>query len=100
MEIKSIFIVLLKFSENKGKANQFIEQHNKWIKQGFSDKVFLLIGSFKSNLGGRILVHNSSLADIKNRVKNDPFVKENIVTPEILEIKPSMVNDHLNFLFN
>ena len=40
-----MFMVLLKFSENKAQASQFMEAHNAWIKQGFDDGVFLLVGS-------------------------------------------------------
>ena len=32
-----MFIVLLKFSDNKGKASQFMEGHNEWIKRGFDE---------------------------------------------------------------
>ena len=41
-----MFIVLLRFSDNKGRASQFMEGHKEWIKRGFDDGVFLLVGSF------------------------------------------------------
>jgi hypothetical protein len=31
-----MFIVLLKFSDNKGQAGEFMEGHNEWIKRGKS----------------------------------------------------------------
>src|SRR6516164_11817526 len=37
-----MFLVLLKFSSNKGRASQFMEGHKAWIKRGFDDGVFLL----------------------------------------------------------
>ena len=40
-----MFIILLKFSENKSKAGDHMDGHNQWIKQGFEDGVFLLAGS-------------------------------------------------------
>ena len=54
-----MFIVLLKFSDNKGKASQFMEGHKEWIKRGFEDGVFLLVGSHQPNLGGGIVAHNT-----------------------------------------
>ena len=30
-----MFIVLLRFSGNKGQARQFMEGHKEWIKHGF-----------------------------------------------------------------
>jgi len=93
-----MFIVLLKFSDNKGQAGQFIEGHKQWIKLGFDDGVFLLAGSLQPNLGGSIVAHNTSLQDLQRRVDGDPFVAENIVRAEILEITPSKTVERLNFL--
>ena len=47
-----MFIVLLKFSDNKVKTGQFMEGHKAWIKRGFDDGVFLLVGSLQPNSGG------------------------------------------------
>jgi len=93
-----MFIVFLKFSENKGKAGDYMDGHNQWIKQGFEDGVFLLVGSLQPNLGGSVIAHNTSLSALRERVKNDPFVAENIVKAEILEIEPKKADDRLNFL--
>jgi len=93
-----MFIVLLKLSDNKSKASEFMDGHNQWIKQGFDDGVFLLVGSLQPNLGGSILAHNTTLIELQERVNNDPFVSENIVSPEILEIDPKKADDRLSFL--
>jgi uncharacterized protein YciI len=93
-----MFIVLLKFSSNKGDANQFMEGHKEWIKRGFNDGVFLLVGSLQPNLGGAILAHNTSPSDLQSRVNDDPFVAEKIVNAEILEIAPSLSDERLKFL--
>ncbi len=93
-----MFIVLLKFSDNKAKAGQFMEGHKEWIKRGFDDGVFLLAGSLQPNLGGAIVAHNTSLADLRSRVNADPFVAEKVVQAEILEITPSKADARLNFL--
>ena len=93
-----MFIVLLKFSSNKGQAGQFMEGHNEWIKRGLDDGVFLLVGSLQPNLGGGIVAHNTSPSDLQNRVNDDPFVAENVVSAEILEIAPSQADERLKFL--
>lgn len=95
-----MFIVLLKFSGNKGQASQFMEGHKKWIKRGFDDGVFLLVGSLQPNLGGGIVAHNTSLSDIRSRVNDDPFVAENVVSAEILDITPSKADERLKFLLD
>ena len=95
-----MFIVLLKFSGNKGQAGQFMEDHKEWIKRGFDDGVFLLVGSLQPHLGGGIVAHHTSRSERQNRVNGDPFVAENVVSAEILEITPSQADERLRFLLN
>ena len=95
---RSMFVVLLKFLNDKNKAAQLMDAHNKWIKRGFDDDVFLLVGSLQPNQGGGILAHNTSLIELQRRVDEDPLVAENVVSAEILEIKPNKTNEHLSFL--
>ncbi|MGB5708249.1 MAG: hypothetical protein WBM41_15615 [Arenicellales bacterium] len=95
-----MFIVLLKFSENKSNAGDYMKGHNQWIKQGFDDGVFLLVGSIQPGLGGSIIAHNTSLAELQIRVDKDPFVEHNVVAPEILEIDTKKADERLQFLIN
>ena len=95
-----MYIVLLKFSGNKGQASEFMEGHKAWIKRGFDDGVFLLVGSLQPNSGGGILVHNTSLPNLQSRVNDDPFVVENVVSAEIIEITPSQADERLQFLLD
>ncbi len=93
-----MFIVLLKFSSNKSQAGQFMEGHKEWIERGIEDGVFVLVGSLQPNLGGGIVAHNTSLPELQRRVNNDPFVAENIVSAEIIEITPAKIDERLKFL--
>lgn len=93
-----MFIVLLKFSENKSKASECMEDHNEWIKLGFDDGVFLLVGSLQPGRGGAVIAHNTTLSELQERTNNDPFVMENIVSAEILEIDPKKADERLSFL--
>lgn len=95
-----MFVVLLRFSDNKGKASQFMEGHKEWIQRGFGDGVFLLAGGLQPNLGGGIVAHHTSLSDLQSRVNADPFVAEKVVNAEILEITPSRADARLNFLLD
>lgn len=92
-----MFVVLLKFSANKAKAGQFMEGHNAWLRQGFADGVFLLAGSIKPGLGGAILAHGVAAEVLQQRVNADPFVAEDVVRAEIIEIAPSKMDQRLNF---
>ena len=93
-----MFIVLLKFSANKSQASNHMDGHMSWIKRGFDDGVFLMAGSLQPNLGGSVMAHNTTLADLQKRVNDDPFVAQNVVSAEILEITPSKTDDRLKFL--
>ena len=93
-----MFIVLLRFSDNKANAGRFMDGHKDWIKRGFDDGVFLLAGSLQPNSGGGIVAHNTSLPDLQSRVNDDPFVAENVVSAEILEISASRADERLDFL--
>lgn len=95
-----MFVVLLKFSDNKANAGQFMDGHKEWIQRGFDDGVFLLAGSLQPKLGGALVAHNTSLPDLQSRVKTDPFVAENVVTAEILEIDPARADARLSFLLD
>ena len=93
-----MFIVLLKFSANKSEAARFMDGHKQWIRRGLDDGVFLLVGSLQPGLGGGIVAHATSEAELRNRVNEDPFVAEDVVSAEILEITPAQADDRLAFL--
>lgn len=93
-----MFVVLLRFSANKAQASQFMEGHKAWIQRGMEDGVFLVVGSLQPHAGGAILAHDISLAELQVRVNEDPFVEENVVSAEILEITPARTDERLSFL--
>ena len=75
-----------------------MDRHKAWIKRGFDDGVFLLAGSLEPGLGGGILAHKTSSADLQSRVNEDPFVMENVVKAEIFELDPGKADERLQFL--
>jgi hypothetical protein len=44
------------------------------------------------------VAHNTSLADLQQRVSDDPFVAARVVSAEILEVAPSRVDERLKSL--
>ena len=93
-----MFVIFLRFADNKSNAGQFMEGHNAWIKKGIEDGIFLVVGSLQPSLGGGIVAHNITLEDLQNRVDEDPFVTEKVVAAEIHEISPSITDERLSFL--
>lgn len=93
-----MFIVLLKFSHNRDQAGRHMDGHKAWVKRGFDDGIFLLVGSLQPNAGGSIIAHNTSLSELHSRVREDPFVAHDVVSAEILDITPSKADPRLSFL--
>lgn len=93
-----MFVVLLKFAENKAEAGQHMDGHKAWIQQGFDDGVFLMVGSIQPSAGGAVLAHGTSRDDLQQRVDQDPFVAEGVVSAEIIEISPARADKRLAFL--
>ncbi|MBO6895375.1 MAG: hypothetical protein JJ866_25820 [Roseibium sp.] len=93
-----MFVVTLKFSQNKAKAPELMEGHKAWIQRGFEQGLFLMVGSLQPNMGGGIFVHETTREDLEAFVQEDPFVVENVVRAEILEITPARLDDRLEFL--
>jgi uncharacterized protein YciI len=92
-----MYVVLLRFADNANRAGEFIDGHNAWVERGFAEGVFLLVGSLRSG-GGGILAHNTSAAALERRVAEDPFVAENVVAAEIVEVTPGRADERLGFL--
>jgi len=93
-----MFIVLLRFSDNKARAGQFMEGHKEWIRRGFDDGLFVMAGSLQPSRGGMLLATGASRAELEARVNADPFVVERVVEAEILEVAPSRADPRLAFL--
>ena len=93
-----MFVALLKFSTRKDRAGDFMDGHKAWLKHGFEDGVFLLAGSLPPGAGGGILAHNLDREALEARLAEDPFVAEDVVLPEIIEIAPAMTDPRLDFL--
>lgn len=93
MKNSPLYLVLLRFAGNSHQAGQWMQDHLNWLDQGFQENIFLLSGSLQPKLGGCILAGQVSRSDLTKRVEEDPFVRQQIVTAEILEITPSRFSE-------
>ena len=93
-----MFCVFLKFSAHKARAPQHVAAHKEWLEQGFSDGVLLLSGSLADSQGGLLLVHNTTLESLQQRLARDPFVAQDVVTAEITPFVPHRADARLQFL--
>lgn len=95
-----MFIVLLKFAQNRANAGHYMQAHKDWITRGREAGIFLLVGSLKPAQGGMLLAHNTSLEALKQRVAEDPFMQHQVVSSEIIEVAPNQADQRLAFLLN
>ncbi len=93
-----MYVVFLRFSNNKAQAPQLMTEHNAWIKSGFDDGVFLVAGSLQPKAGGAIEARDVTRAELETRVQSDPLVAQDVVSADIREITPARVDDRLDFL--
>ncbi|MFZ5890501.1 MAG: YciI family protein [Myxococcota bacterium] len=93
-----MFIVFLEFAENKARAPELMQEHNAWIRRGFDEGVFALVGSLESKRGGAIVAHGTSREALQTRVESDPFVIAGVVSAQIIELTPSRTDERLKFL--
>ncbi|MCK7611828.1 YciI family protein [Roseibium sediminicola] len=93
-----MYVVTLTFSENKARAGELMDGHKAWIRQGFDRGLFLMVGSLQPNRGGGILAHGADRETLEAFVAEDPFVVEEVVTADILEITPARLDERLEFL--
>lgn len=93
-----MFVVLLRFSAGKSRGSELLAAHNEWIKQGFDDGAFLLVGSLSPGLGGAVIVDGLGRGELEERLRGDPFVAQDVVKAEVLEVAPSKADPRLAFL--
>ena len=93
-----MFIAFLKFSTNEHQAASLMAGHNEWIQSGLADGVFLLVGSLQGGLGGAIVAHHTTRAELEIRIQDDPFVAHDVVTVELFEVSPAKSDPRLAFL--
>lgn len=84
-----MYIIFLKFGQNRAQAGQWMAGHGQWIQQGIDDGVFLVAGSLDDAQGGAILAVSVDKGALMARVQQDPFVVHSVVVAEVQAIAPS-----------
>ncbi len=93
-----MFIVTLRFSTRQADAGRFMDDHNAWLRRGFEAGILLMAGSLQPRAGGVVIAHGVTRAALEAYVQSDPFVTEDVVRAEILEVTPGRTDERLAFL--
>jgi uncharacterized protein YciI len=90
-----MFIVFLRFGQNRAQAGQWMAEHNKWLAEGFESGVFVMAGSLENAQGGVLIARDIEQRALLERVRQDPFVMHGVVAAEVHGFKPSRLADGL-----
>lgn len=94
----SLFIVYLRFGVQKDRATEFMGKHVEWIRAGIDDGVFLFAGSLPDGHGGVLLAYGLTQESLKERLDDDPFVANEVVTVEIVPVSLGLTQERVDFL--
>ena len=92
-----MYFVFLRLTD-KSKVADNMAAHNTWLRRGFDEGVFMLAGTIEPKQGGAILAVGMSQSQLQTRLEADPFVKNGVVSVDIIEVTPAMTDTRLEFL--
>jgi uncharacterized protein YciI len=90
-----VYIVFLKFAQNRARAGELMAEHNQWLADGFASGAFVVAGSLDNAQGGVLIARDMDQAVLLERVRQDPFVVHGVVAAEVHGFKPSRLADGL-----
>lgn len=93
-----MYIVFLRFSQNRAQAGQWMAEHNKWLADGFAAGDFAIAGSLENSQGGVLIARDMEQSALLEKVGQDPFVLHGVVAAEVHRFKPSRLADGLGAL--
>lgn len=93
-----MYIVFLRFSQNRAQAGQWMAEHNKWLADGFASGDFIIAGSLENSQGGLLVVRDMEQSALLEKVRQDPFVMHGVVAAEVHGFKPSRLAEGLDAL--
>ncbi|RPA56841.1 hypothetical protein EF294_20395 [Gordonia oryzae] len=93
-----MFVIILRFSDNKSAAADHLPAHQAWVQRGVAEGIFVLVGSIRPGLGGALVAAGGTREQIQARVAQDPFVIHGVVAAEIIDIEPNTTDPRLAFL--
>jgi uncharacterized protein YciI len=94
----SLFIVILEYTAPLTEIDTALEAHRAWVRQGYTDGVFLVSGPQTPRKGGAILAHNIDRAALESRLALDPFHAAGLAKHYVYEMSPRFADPRLSFL--
>lgn len=93
-----MFIVLLTYTAPLTEVDLHVKAHTEWVDARYAEGVFVASGPLIPRTGGAILAHGLSRDALVTLLASDPFVINNVIKTEILEVAVRATDERLAFL--
>ncbi|MGJ0451641.1 MAG: YciI family protein [Methylocystis sp.] len=94
----AIFLILLSYTKPLDEVDRWLDDHKAWVKQGFDDGVFVLSGGQRPRVGGAIIAVGDTREQVETRAAQDPFIDRGVATAQVIEVRPSTVDERVSLL--
>lgn len=84
-----MFIISLTYTKPTDFVDKYLQNHYDYIKKYMDLNKFLIVGPKVPRTGGIIICNASSVDEVKEIIKNDPFSIHDIGEFTITEFKPT-----------
>ena len=85
-----MFIVLLTYRKPLAEIDRLMDDHVAWLKGHYAAGLFIASGRRVPRTGGVILARSGDMETLREAMLEDPFVRHEAATFEIIEFTPSM----------
>jgi uncharacterized protein YciI len=91
-----MFIVSLTYTAPLEHIDAHLPAHREFLGEQYARGVFLMSGPKEPRIGGIIVAHAGSRAEVEDLVRQDPFHRAGIARYEITEFVPTMAAELLS----
>jgi uncharacterized protein YciI len=93
-----MFIVLLTYTAPLAEVERHLQPHVAWLNTCYGDGIFLASGPQQPRVGGAILAHGLSRAELDCRLAEDPFAQAGVANYQVVEVEVRLADTRLAFL--
>jgi len=84
-----MFIISLTYIKPTEEVENYFEAHLVFLNTYYSAKKFIVSGRKNPRTGGIILAHHTTLDELQELIKEDPFYQNQVADYEIIEFIPT-----------
>jgi len=89
------YVLNLSYIRPLAEVEAVLDAHSRYIESGYQRGAFLLSGRKDPWTGGVIFAQAASLEDLQRLIAEDPFLKAQVATYEIIAFRPTRASADL-----